>query len=165
MDEFHDDNGLADPRAPEHGSFASLRKRREEVDHLDAGFEYRRGRAAVPERWRRSMDWRARYVGRQRCAPVANISGDIEKPAEHGVSDRHRDWISAGAHRNAPPKTRSGLKRNPADGTLVEMGLHLDNEIFWPVPFDDQGFVERRQFGRLEGDIDDGATYSDDLSC
>jgi len=118
----------------------------------------------VPERWRRSMDWRARHIGRQRRAAVANISGDIEKPAEHGASDRHRDRISSCAHWHAAPKAGSGLKRNPADGALVEMGLHLDNEIFWPVPFDDQGFVERRQFGLLERNVDDGAAYGEDLS-
>jgi hypothetical protein len=30
------------------------------------------------------------------------------------------------------------------------MGLHLDNEIFCPVPFDHQGFIERRQIGSFE---------------
>jgi hypothetical protein len=110
------------------------------------------------------MDWRARHVGGQRRAAVANISGDIEKPAEHGVSDRHHDRTSARSHGHAAPKAGGGLKRNPADRALVEMSLHLDNEIFRPVPFDDQGFVERRQFGRLEGNVDDGAAYREDLS-
>src|SRR6516162_2156361 len=107
---------LPTPPRPKHGSFASLRKRREEIDHLDAGFEYRRGRTAVPERRRRSMDWRTRHVGRQRRAAVANVSGDIEKPAEHAASDRHRDRISGCAHWHAAPKAGSSLKRNPADG-------------------------------------------------
>ena len=113
-----------------------------------------------PSGGRRSMDWRTRHIERQRRAAIANISDDIEKPAEHRVSDRHRDRISGCAHQHAAPQTGSGLKRNPADRALVEMGLHLDDETFWPVPFDDQGFVERRQVCN----VDDGAAYGKDLS-
>ena len=110
------------------------------------------------------MDWRARHIGRQRRAAVANISGHIEKPAEHGVPDRYRDRTSARAHRHAAPKARGCLHRNPADCPLIEMGLNLDNQRSWSVPFYDKGFIESWQVGRLEGDVDHGPAHSDDLS-
>ena len=54
MDELHNYDCLADPGAAEHRGLAALRKRSEEVDDLDASFEYGGGRATFFKRRRRS---------------------------------------------------------------------------------------------------------------
>jgi hypothetical protein len=56
------------------------------------------------------------------------------------------------------------LKRHTADHAFVEVGLHFDNQACWPVPFDVEGFVEWREFSRVESNIDDRAADRDDLS-
>ena len=43
VDQLHDEHGLADAGATEHRGLAALGKRREQVDHLDAGLEHRAG--------------------------------------------------------------------------------------------------------------------------
>jgi hypothetical protein len=56
VDEFHHHHGLADTGPTEHGRFAPLRQRSEQVDDLDAGFEYSGGGTAISKRWGASVD-------------------------------------------------------------------------------------------------------------
>ena len=97
---------------------------------------------------------------RSRATPVTS-----SETTEHRIADRHRDWISARAHRHAASQAGSRLKRYPAHRAFVEMGLNLDDQRFRLIPFDDKSFIEPRQFGRLKGDVNHRAAHRDDLSC
>lgn len=164
MDELHDHDGLTDTRAAEHRGFASLQKRGEEVDDLDAGFEYGSGLTALSQRRRGPVNGSVRHVGGQRRAAVAGGSGNVEQATEHRVTDRHRDRTSASAHRHAASEPGGCLQRNPAHRALVDMSLNLDDQAFRLIPFDDEGFVQPWQFCRLEGDVNHRPTYCDDPS-
>ena len=50
VDQFHDDDGLADARTTERTDLAALGEGADEVDDLDAGFEHVRLRVLLDER-------------------------------------------------------------------------------------------------------------------
>jgi hypothetical protein len=165
MDELHDDDGLADTGAAEHGGLASLRQRRQKVDDLDTGFEYRGGRTAVAKRRGLSVDGRPQHVVGQWRSVVADVADDIEETTENRIADRHGDRTSGRAHRHSALQSRGRLQRNAAHGARVEMRLNLDDEGCGPIPFDDESLLKPRKLGAIEGDINHRAAYGEDLSC
>jgi hypothetical protein len=44
------------------------------------------------------------------------------------------------------------------------MRLHLDDEDFRPIPFDDEGFLKLRKPRAFERDVDDRSANSEDFS-
>ena len=55
-----------------------------------------------------AVDRRTRQVGGQRRAVVANAAGNVEKTAEHGLADRHRDRTTGG-NRTGTPRFRPAV--------------------------------------------------------
>src|SRR5712671_4591408 len=77
VDQFHDDDGLADPGAAEQPDLAALRVGREQIDDLDAGHQdFGLGRL-VDEFGRRPMDRQA-AVGDDRAAFVNRLADHVE---------------------------------------------------------------------------------------
>ena len=56
VDQFHDDDGLADARAAERADFAALGERADQIDDLDAGLEDVRLGVLIDERRRRTVN-------------------------------------------------------------------------------------------------------------
>ena len=162
-DQFHDQHGLADAGAAEHGGLAALRQRRQEIDDLDAGLEQLgRGTLLGQRVGRRGGSARAAMSAGEGRPAVAGLAGDGEQPAEHLIADRHGERAAGRARGHAPPQPGGRLQRDGADMALVEVALHLDHQRLGPVPFDDQRLVDCRQTAGFEGDVDDSAVDGDD---
>ena len=56
VDQFHDDDGLADARAAERADLAALQEGTNQVDDLDAGLENLRRSGLIHQRRSRAMD-------------------------------------------------------------------------------------------------------------
>ena len=71
-DQLHDQHGLADAGAAEHGRLAALDQRRQQIDDLDAGVEdlqlRRAGRAQAPAHGSAGVRYRQEAAGRGRRA-------------------------------------------------------------------------------------------------
>ena len=147
-DQFHHQNGLADPGAAEHRRLAAAGQRGQQVDHLDAGFHQVAARTAARERRRRAVDRRARGAGRQFRPVVARQPHDVEQPAQHRVAHRGGQRAAGGADRCAALQARRALQCDGPRGSGVEMALHLRHQPFRAVPQDLHRIEQRRRIAR-----------------
>src|ERR1700759_1470954 len=90
IDQFHDEYGLADAGTTEQADLATLRVRRKQIHHFDAGDQDLRFRRLVHKGWRGLMDG-APLLGVDGPSFVDGIADNIDYAAERLVADRHRD--------------------------------------------------------------------------
>ena len=147
VDQLHDQHGLADAGAAEHRGLAALGERREKIDHLDAGLEHRGGRGLLFERWRRIVDAASRRIGRQGGSAVPDRPDDVEETTQNRIADRNRDRCSRRAHLRAAGQARGRLERDAPNRPGIDVAMHFEDQRFRPIPFDDQGGVDRWQNG------------------
>ena len=157
MDQFHDQHGLADPRAAEHCGLAAAGERRQQINHLDAGFEDCAGGRFVFKRRRWIVDTPTRGIGRQGRAAVPNSSDNVEETPENRIADRHRNGCAGRTHLRVARQTCCCLKRDASDRNGIDMAVHFEDQRLRPIPFDDQRTVDGRQRLMLEADVNDGA--------
>ena len=109
----------------------------------------------------RVVDRPARRVVGQRAVLVADLAGDVQKPAEHGVADRNRDRPADAARARRRALARSSPTARWRGPVGVEMGLDFDDER-WPVGgVDAQGIVDRGQGAVGKCDVDNGPADRD----
>ncbi len=154
VDQFHDDDGLANAGAAEQTDFAAFRIRRQQVDDLDAGNELlgfgrlvdEGRRVAVNRQFRRCLN---------RSAFVDRFADDVEDAAERLRSHRHHDRRTGIADFLAANETFGRVHRDAADGVLAEMLGHFQDQPIALVVHR-QGIQNRRQIA-LEMDVDNRA--------
>ena len=158
VDQFHHQYGLADTGSAEHRGLAAMGEWREKIDHLDAGFERRGGRGLILECRRWIVDAAARRVGWERRPAIADSPDHVEQAPQNHVANRNRNGRPGRAHPGAAGEARGRLECDAADGHGIDMAMHLEDQGFGAVPFDDQGGVDRRQRLTLEAHVHDGAS-------
>ena len=148
VDQFHDDDGLADAGAAEGAHLAALQKRADQVNDLDAGRQNLRAGGLVHERGRGAMN-RQIFVGLHRALLVHGIAGHVENAAHHGLAHGHgnrragvRDFIPA-------LEPLGGGHGDGAHPVVAEMLLHFERQSGFgaagQVVFDRQGVVNGGQ--------------------
>ncbi len=157
VDQFHDDDGLADPGAAEQADLAALGVRRQQIDDLDPGDEDLGLGRLLDEFGRGPVDRHA-AVGVDRTALIDRLADHIENPAERLGADRHHDREAGIDDLGAAHQPVGGVHRDRAHGALAEMLGHFEHQGA-PGIIDLERGQNRRQFA-LEADIDDRA---DDL--
>ena len=90
VDQFLDENGLADAGAAEQADLAALGIGGQKVDDLDAGDQDRRVGRLVDELGCLGMDRRTQFGG-DRAALVDRLADDVQDATEGGRADRNRD--------------------------------------------------------------------------
>ena len=158
VDQFLDDDGLADAGAAEQADFAALGIRCEQVDHLDTGAEnFRLGRlfgigGGV------GVDRTAFGVGNVACL-VDRIADYVHDAAKRAVANRHRDRDAGIRHLLSADEPFRRVHRDGAHCRLAEMLGDFQHQTGTLV----LGFqrVQDRWQMPFELHIDDGA---DDLS-
>ena len=90
VNEFHDDDRLADARTPEGSDFTTLGEGADQVDDLDAGFEDLRGWVLVSEGRSFAVN-RITLVGFGWVLVINRISGDVEDTSEDAFADWDRN--------------------------------------------------------------------------
>ncbi len=157
VDEFHDDDGLADPRAAERADLAALGEGADQVDDFDARFEDFGAGVLIKQRRRRAMNGIAFGEG-HRAALVGGVAQDVEDAAQHAFAHGDGnggagvvDFVAA----LEAFRERHGHGANPA---FAQMLLDFEGE---PGRLASQGVVngegveERGQVAVGEFDIDD----------
>ncbi len=157
VDQFHDDDGLADPGAAEQANLATLGVWRQQVDDLDPGDQDLGFGRLVDQLGRRAVDWQA-AVGHDRTALVHGVADHVEDAAQGLGANRHHDRLARIDRLGAAHQAVGRVHRDRAHDVLAELLRHFEDQRAAGV-VDGQRVQDLRQF-TVEMDIDDGA---DDL--
>ena len=159
VDQFLDQNGLADAGAAEQADLAALGVGREQVDDLDAGDEDRGFGRLLDIFGSRRHGSDGVSVRRDRAFLVDRLADDVDDAAEHFRADRHGDRRAGVGDRLAANQTFGRVHRDGADGVLAEMLRDFEHEALAAVVGLER--VQDRRQVIVERNVDDGA---DDLA-
>src|SRR5581483_8495596 len=93
MNHFRQQNGLADPRAPEESRLPAALERHENVNGLDAGLEYLGLSHPLIQRGRRSMNGSWLHVLKWGTS-VDRVAEHVEHPGPDAFSHRDLQWLA-----------------------------------------------------------------------
>ena len=168
VDEFHDDDGLADAGTAEHAALAALEQRADQVDHLDPGHENLGIDRLLDQRRGRAVDRRTHLRVRERDVLVHQIAGDIEDTAEDLLADRHRDRLAGVGQHHAALEAVGSRHGHRADPAVAKVLLHFEHQLgvdAEEVVRDFEGVVDARKLRCFrEVGVNDGADDLDDGS-
>ncbi len=158
VDQFGQQNRLADAGASKEAGLATAFDRREKVNRLDPGFQDFGGWDAVGQRRRRGMNRTALVRGWVRQA-VNRLAKSIQHPAQQLFADWHRDRTARRLYgrskRQAPCRTQRNAPHQV--GTNERRNFQRDLTGF-------QQIVDPRHLG-LKADIDNTAADCSDSTC
>ncbi len=162
MDQFHDQNGLADARAAEQTDLAALGVRADQVNDFDTGLQDLRSRGLLLKGRGRAMD--RPPLLRLRRGPIVNrLAEEVEDAAEALVADRDRDR-SLEVHRiRAADQSVRGAHRDAAHDVIADLLRHFGDQP--AVIHTDLDRVQQcGKLSLLEADVQDRSRDLDDLS-
>ena len=162
IDEFHNNDCLADAGTAKEADLAAARVGREQIDDLDAGNEncglrrlFRIGRCVLVDGTRRLMRNRARLIHR--------LADHVHDTPERPVPDRHRDRLAGVGDFLSAHQAFGGVHRHRAHGRFAKMLRHFEHEPL-TVIFRLQRVQDFRQIAAVELHVDDGADHLGDAS-
>ena len=158
VDQFHDENGLADAGAAEQADLAALGVRREQVDDLDAGDENLCFGRLLDVSRRVLVDGALAWSD-QRTGFVNRLADDVHDAAERFRTDRNGDRSAGVGDLLTANQTFGRVHGDGADSVFAEVLGNFENETV-AVVVGFQRVQNRRQFAFFESNVDDGA---DDL--
>jgi len=74
------------------------------------------------------MDRPQWHIRSERRAAVPHLPGRRKEPPKNLVSDRNRDGCAQGHHADIARQTGGRLKRDGADGPIINMALHFRDQ-------------------------------------
>ena len=155
VDQFHDDDGLADARAAEQSDLAALQERLDQVDDLHAGLEHLGGRGLLVECRGQPVNGHSVFV-LDRTQFVDRFADHVHDAAQRAAAHGHgnRSALVDGLH--AAHHAVGGLHGDAAHAAFAQVLLHFENDVdrrghVEAVADDAQRLVNRRQcpFGKL----------------
>ena len=169
VDQFHDDDGLADAGTPKQSDLPALHERSQQVDHFDPRLEYVGLGLQVLESRRLAVDRPALDVGRDRIALIYRFSDDIEDTPERGVPDWHSDGLAGVYSLHSPHDTVTAAHGHSAHLVSPDMLLHLHHQfdrrgIACAGAFDQERVVDFRQLLGFEFHVENRTDYLHDLA-
>ncbi len=128
VDQFHDDDGLADACATEQADLAAAQIRLEQIDHLDTGLKhfetgrliFKGGRGPVDGQKMRRVD-RAHIVHR--------LPDHIEHAAQRFLADRDRDRHAEADRLHTAHHAFGGLHGDGADATFADVLRRFADDV------------------------------------
>ncbi len=129
VDEFEDDDGLADARATERADFAALGERADEVDDLDAGFEDVGLRVLIDERRGRAVNRVALVV--RSTGPRSSTGSPVTLKMRPRTPSPTGTEIGAPVAVTVMPRLRPSraAHRDRAHPAFAEVLLHFEDEL------------------------------------
>ena len=127
VDQFLDQNRLADAGAAEQADLAALGVGAEQVDDLDAGRQDFRRRGLLVKGRGRTVDRGALGVHHV-TGFVDGFAGDRHDAAERARTDRNRDRRTGVFHFSTALEAFGGVHGDRADGVLAEVLGNLEDE-------------------------------------
>lgn len=110
------------------------------------------------------MDTAAWGIGWQSRTAIPCRSDDVEQATQNRVSDGNRNGRTGRAHFRVARETRSRLKRDAADRHRIDVTMHLEDQRFGPIPFDNQCRVDGWKPTAAETHVNDRASNRHDYS-
>ncbi len=157
VNEFHDENGLANTGTAKQADLAAFCVGGEQIDHLDTGFKHFGFRRLFGELGCWLVD-RPRLGGTDGAFLVDGLTHDVENSAQRRVSDRHGDRTACVGHGLSAHQTFRGVHRDRTDSIFTKVLGHLQHEAVAVVVCFER--VENLRQVILELDVNDRA---DDL--
>ena len=144
VDQFLNDDGLADARAAEQADLAAAEVGLEQIDDLDAGLEHFETRGLLFEGRRRAVN-RVVQLGVHRTHLVHRLADHVEHAAERLRADRHHHRAPEADRLHAAHQALGGLQRDGAHAAFADVLLRFADDV------DGVGHVEA-----FAGDADGG---------
>ncbi len=126
VDQFLNDDGLADARAAKEADLSALHERRDEVDDLDPGLEDLRLRLQRDEIGTLAMNRPARRARRNRRAIVHRLAENVQDAPQRGSANRNGDRTSGVHDIHAADDAVRARHRDRAHLVAPNVLLHLD---------------------------------------
>jgi hypothetical protein len=126
VDQFHDQNGLANAGAAEQADLAALGVRRQQVDDLDAGDQDFGFGRLLDER--SFLVDAAAQLGLDRAGFVHRLADHVHDAAERFVADRHRDRIAGVDNFLAADQTFGRVHGDGAHGVLAQVLCNFQHQ-------------------------------------
>src|SRR6185437_4799418 len=168
VDEFHDDDGLADARAAEESDLAALDEWRNQIDDLDAGLEELRLGLEVHEARTRAVNRPARRIGGNGRTIVHRLAEHVENAPQRRFAHWHRNRRSGIHHGHA---TLDAVRSRHGDGAHLiapDVLLHLGHQVDAPaargILIHGERVVDLREMFRRELHVEHRANDLDDLA-
>ena len=125
VDQFHDDDGLADARAAERADFAALEEGADQVNDFDAGGQDLRRGGLVDQGRGGAVDGIA-FLGDDRAAFVHRVADDVEDAAHDGLADGHGNGGAGVGDFVAALEALGGAHADGADPVVAEVLLDFE---------------------------------------
>jgi hypothetical protein len=173
IDQFHDDDGLADACATERTDLATLQEGADQVDDFDAGGQNLRAGGLVHERRGGAMDGKilVRFHG---ALLVHGLAGHVEHAAHDGFTHWHRNRSAGVNNFHAALEAFRGAHGDRAHPIVAQMLLHFERQLGAAVAghivFDSRRIINGREFvGELNvhdraDDLND-FTFIHEINC
>ena len=110
------------------------------------------------------MDAASRGIGWQGRTAIPYRSDDVEEATQNRISDWNRNGCTGRAHLRVAREAGGCLKRDAADRRRIDVAVHFEDQRFGPIPFDNQGGVNRRKRIAVETHVNDRASNRNDRS-
>ena len=134
VDEFHDDDGLADAGAAERADFAALEKRADQINDLDAGRQNLRAGGLIHER-RARRDESGRYLSAF-TGPCSSTGSPVTlntRPMTASPTGMEIGRAGIGDF-VAALESLGGAHGDGAHPVVAEMLLHFERQLDWAGP-------------------------------
>ena len=162
VDQFHDENCLADACTAEEADLAATRIRREQVDDLDAGHKDL-GFCRLLDIFRSRLVDGAGQLGLDRTCFVNRLTDNVHDAAEGFLADRHQDGRTGVINGLTANETFCRVHGDGTDSVFAEVLGNFENKtIAEIVSF--QRVQDLRQNATIEGNVDNSADNLADAS-
>ena len=168
VDQLHDEHGLAHAGTAERADLAAFQEGADQVDHLDARFQYLRTGGLFVQGGSAAVD--ASHPGAVRLAPLVHgFTQNIENAAQNARSHRHFNGVAQIAHGHAAAQAVRGTHGHGAHPAVADVLLDFQHQgLALPVDLiiHFQGIEQGgKRFGPGKIGIDNGADDLNESAC
>ena len=129
VDELLDQHGLAHARAAEQADFSALCIRREQVNHLDTGFQHFHDRTLLLKMRRLPVDDPVRFLVK-RLTAVNRLTQHIKQPSQCLFSYWNLYSLACSCYFHVPAKSLACRQHDAAHGIVANMLCYLHHKAF-----------------------------------
>ncbi len=130
VDQFLNEDGLADTGATEQSDLAALKKWLDEIDDFDTGLEHFGGGGLIFEQRRRPMDGH-RFGVLDRTQLIDRRSDHVHHASQRAAAHGHRNRAALVNGFHATHHTLGRFHGNAAHAAFAQVLLHLQNHADW----------------------------------
>src|SRR3989344_2180875 len=129
MNEFLDDDSLADARASEETHLASLEYRADKIYNFNTSFQNFNFRRLFDVFWCVAVNWQF-FIGRNRFAIINDFTEDVENASECSRADGHRNRRASICHFHSARQAVCRIHGYGPDNSATEELFYFKNNFF-----------------------------------